>query len=85
MPYRIVVEPRARKNLARIDPVIRRRVANAIDALDTDPEPTASAQLRSQKDVRRLRVGDYRVLYKIEREAWLVRLLDIDHRKDVYR
>lgn len=85
MPYRIVVEPRARKSLARIDPVVRRRVASGIDGLAADPEPTASTQLRSQKDVRRLRVGDYRALYKIERETGTIRVIDIDHRKDIYR
>lgn len=33
---------------------------------------------------RRLRVGDYRVIYRIEQEQRIVLIVAIKHRKDVY-
>lgn len=33
----------------------------------------------------RIRVGDYRVIYRIENDALVVLVVKIGHRKDVYR
>lgn len=63
--YALLVEPRARKNLAHIDPVIRRRIAAAIDALAGDPEPPGCKALRGSHWAMRIRVGDYRIVYKV--------------------
>ena len=38
----------------------------------------------SFKGHRRLRIGDYRVVYRIEQENMLVIIIAIKHRKDVY-
>jgi mRNA interferase RelE/StbE len=81
----IVIEQRARKNLARIDPVARRRIAKAIDALSTDPDSAGCKPLRVMTGVLRIRVGDYRVLYHVLYADHVVRVLDIDHRRDIYR
>jgi mRNA interferase RelE/StbE len=35
--------------------------------------------------VRRLRVGDYRVVYRVEDKRLLVLVLDLGHRRDIYR
>jgi mRNA interferase RelE/StbE len=37
------------------------------------------------KGVYRFRIGDYRLLYKIEEKKVIVFIFDIEHRKDVYR
>jgi mRNA interferase RelE/StbE len=83
--WRVLLDQRARKHLARMDPVIQRRIAKAIDALSTDPEPAGCKALQGLDDVLRIRVGDYRILYLIIRGDHVVQVLDIDHRKDIYR
>jgi mRNA interferase RelE/StbE len=83
--WRVLIEQRARKHLARIDPVIQRRIGKAIDALSTNPEPAGCKPLRGMTDVLRIRVGDYRILYELERADQVVVVVDIDHRKDIYR
>jgi mRNA-degrading endonuclease RelE of RelBE toxin-antitoxin system len=62
--YRILVEPRARKHLAGIDPVIRRRIAAKIEALATDPEPPGCKALAG-------RLGDPRQVPRLDRAAAL--------------
>ncbi len=88
--YRILVGQRARKNLAGIDPVIRRRIAAKIEALATDPEPPGckgSKGSKGSKSITRIRVGDYRIVYMIGRgdDDGIVLVIDIDHRRDIYR
>lgn len=36
-------------------------------------------------DLYRLRIGDYRVIYKIINEELIILVLKIGHRKDIYR
>ena len=83
--YRIALASRARKNLARIDPVIRRRVAKAIEALSTDPQPAGCVPLKSVPGALRIRVGDYRIVYRVLKDDGVIMVADIDHRKYIYR
>jgi len=83
--WRVLIDPRARKNLAHMDPVVRRRIAKAIDALSTEPEPAGCKPLRVLTGVLRIRVGDYRILYHVRHADHVVQVLDVDHRKDIYR
>ncbi|MGQ5635453.1 MULTISPECIES: type II toxin-antitoxin system RelE family toxin [unclassified Streptomyces] len=71
MKYEIVFEPHALDSAARFlkeDPNGFAVVLDAIDKLADDPRPAASAPYGSP-DIRRLRVGDYRVLYIIDDEV----------------
>ena len=83
--YRVVLASRARKNLARIDPVIRRRIAKAIDALSGDPQPAGCVPLKGMPGALRIRVGDYRIVFRVVKDDGVITVADIDHRKDIYR
>ena len=69
--YRIET-PRARikRELRSIPPKDRERVIEAIEALQEDPRPYGIVQL--EPNVYRLRVGDYRVIYKVFDKEQLV-------------
>jgi len=56
----------------------------AIDELAEDPRPRNSRKLRG-KEGWRIRVGDYRAIYEIDDEAREVLILDIGHRRNIYR
>lgn len=94
--YEVRVERTAGKALARrIRPEYVERIRQAIDSLAQDPRPRTSRKLRG-KEGRRLRVGDYRVLYEIEEPhpdhpkpgegepAGLVTILAVGHRQGIY-
>jgi mRNA interferase RelE/StbE len=83
--YTILLEARARNRLARIDPVVRRRTAKAIDALAASPRPHGCKPLKSLPDLLRIRVGDYRIVYTIVSDTRIIDVIDVDHRKDIYR
>jgi mRNA interferase RelE/StbE len=66
---------------------IRGQIKRRIEALAANATPPGSKKLRGIMDgenpVYRVRQGDYRILYSVR--PIIIVILDIDHRKDVYR
>ena len=64
---------------------IKATIKKAIEErLMTDPIGFGKPLRYSLKGHRRLRVGDYRVVYRIKLEKHLIIIVAIKHRKDVY-
>ena len=71
------------KDIPKLNKDIQKRIKTAIEKrLLTEPEKFSQPLRRTLKGYRKLRVGDYRIVLKIERPAILI--LGICHRKDVY-
>ena len=71
MTYSIIWEPPATNAAVRFlkeDPTGLAAVYEAVDSLATQPRPADSVPYGSP-DIRRLHVGDYRVLYVIDDEV----------------
>ena len=85
MGYRVVIMPAARKALERLPLDVCLRVNRAIQALAEAPRPHGCAKLSGAVDLYRVRVGDYRVVYRIEDRVLTVLIVRIGHRGDVYR
>ena len=84
-PYRIEFALSAYRAFARLDPHIRRRLAPHIDALGTDPRPAGARRLVSDDELFRIRVGAYRVVYRVKADVLVVLAMKLGHRRDVYR
>lgn len=67
----------------------RRQIMTKIEALASNPCPPKSKVLRGMgnpgEPVHRIRSGDYRILYTVRNNPDHIVILDIGHRKDVYR
>lgn len=73
------------KQLPGLPKTIRERILKAIEArLTIAPHDYGKPLQYHLKNYRRLRVGDYRVIYRVHEEKILVLIIEIDHRKDVY-
>ena len=83
--YLVLLERAAEKDLARMAPEIHDRVITAIQALAKNPRPPGCRKLTGSKHDWRIRVGDYRVIYKIADEIRIVRVNRVRHRREVYR
>jgi mRNA interferase RelE/StbE len=85
-PYRIEYSADVVKDdLKRLSKPIAVRIRKAIEAkLMTDPYVFGKPLRHDLKGARRLRVGDYRIVYEIEEEWKTVFILTIRHRRDVY-
>ncbi len=86
-PRRFAVEydPKAVKELNKLDKPVARRIARAITQLADDPRPRGARPLTGYAALWRLRVGDYRVIYTIRDAELLVLALQVAHRSTVYR
>lgn len=79
---RITILPRAEKELRNLPKFDQIAVASKIRAL-SDPSVFREEKLADYTHVYRVRVGNYRIVYKRARESIVIVL--IRHRKDVYR
>lgn len=85
MRYSIEVTREALRTLAKLDKPIRRRVQTAIDKLSQDPRPAGVRPLHGLKGAYRVRVGDYRILYTVDDGRLIVVVVDLGHRREIYR
>jgi len=85
MPYTIEFTTSGAREFKALERPIQRRVATRIDALARDPFPPGSKKLQGEPDHYRIRVGDYRVIYRVEGKRVAILIVKIGHRRDVYR
>lgn len=74
-----------RKDLRRIPREAVSRIIAGVEKLAEEPLPHGSEKLSGSERTYRIRVGDYRVLYELLRDAKIVEIQRVRHRKDVYR
>ena len=81
--------PQALAFLKTLQPKLRGQIIAKIQALGTDPFPKNCRVVQGRMDgdnrVYRIRSGDYRALYSVREKPDQIVVIDIDHRKDVYR
>ena len=83
--YRIEVSATAERQIRKLRRQDQVRVLRAILALATEPAPPGSRKLRGYDDLFRIRVGTYRVLYRVAGRRLLIIILKIGHRREIYR
>ncbi len=83
--YTVRYDPRALKELTKLDHAVARRIVKAVDDLTADPRPAGARGLVGYSDLWRIRVGDYRVIYSIHDAVVIVTVLRVAHRSVAYR
>ncbi|MCH7762927.1 MAG: type II toxin-antitoxin system RelE/ParE family toxin [Candidatus Marinimicrobia bacterium] len=76
---------RAEKQIKALPGTVRNRVLGKLKALQRNPLSGDIKKLKVKQSRYRLRVGDYRIIYDIEKESAICMILTVRHRKDVYR
>ena len=82
--YQVRIERAAIKSLARISEPWQGKLQNALRQLAANPRPPGVVKL-SGRDAWRVRVADYRIIFEIHDAVLLVLVVDIGHRRDIYR
>jgi mRNA interferase RelE/StbE len=82
--YSVLILRRAQRHLADLPTGSYERVRDAIRSLAENPRPRGAKKLVAREGWR-LRVGDYRVVYEVDDRAGTVTVLDVGHRRDIYR
>ena len=83
--WRVDYLPAARKQLSRLRQPVFNQIRAAIRSLADDPFPADSIEMRGKgQGLHRMRVGTYRVVYRVQAEQVRVLVIRVGHRRDVY-
>jgi mRNA interferase RelE/StbE len=82
--YRIVISKGIEKLLDKLPDDVSSRVFTRLSNLEANPRPPDVKKLKG-RNVWRIRIGDYRVLYEIHDRNLQVIVVTLGHRRDVYR
>jgi len=85
MAYLLVYSKRSAKDISKLDNLVKKKLKQAIEhKLLADPfEHSVKLKDFPIEDTRRLRVGNYRILFTISGKR--VEILRVGHRRDIYR
>lgn len=85
--FNVEFSPAAARDLKRLDPAIRLQLLQASSALKGSPYPGVTARIKPLVGITprhyRLRIGDYRIIYRIEGSAVIV--VRVAHRREAYQ
>lgn len=85
MTYEIELSNKAAKQLKKLSADIRDRINEKILELADNPRPSGVVKLENTGNKYRIRVGNYRILYEIQDDILIVKVVRVGHRRDVYR
>ena len=82
--YKITFARSARKELEALDASLVNRIFPRIEALAKNPRPRNCHKLRGEKNLWRIRIGDYRVIYAVHEREFRVDIIAVRHRSKAY-
>ena len=85
MAWEVRIQPTAGKQIERLDRSVARRIVGHLEKLAENPYPSGIKKLAGEENLFRARVGDWRIIYQVQDKLFLVLVIKVGHRKDVYR
>lgn len=79
--YAIDIDKKCKKYPIRY----KKAIVKALEKLKQNPRPDGVVKLSGNREAYRVRVGDYRIIYKIVDQEMLVLVIDIENRAVVYK
>ena len=84
MKYTVEITSSAQRQFKKLPEAVQEHLIPRILSLEGTPRPVGVKKLQVF-DYYRIRMGDYRVVYSINDKTRLIKILDLGHRKDIYR
>jgi mRNA interferase RelE/StbE len=86
MRYEIRLSHRAQRDLDRLDKPTQKRILRRLEQLAEDPyDPRLSAPLQGPGNLRKSRVGAWRIIFQVTEEPKIVFIVMIERRGQVYQ
>jgi mRNA interferase RelE/StbE len=84
--FEVVLSPEAQSFFAGANRALARKLARCFAQLEREPRRHNNIRRLSGElaELRRYRIGDWRVIYRIEEQSMRVLVLSIAHRREVY-
>lgn len=81
---KLIFTKSSEKDILKIEKKLSIKIADKIKLLSNYPYGLSSEKLEGGKGYR-IRIGDYRVVYTIDKGSKTITIIRIRHRKEVYR
>ncbi len=81
--YELIYSPIASKQLERLDKSVKERILIALERLRIRPESCDIKKLVGMVGYR-FRVGDYRIIFDVEKSELVILVIKIGYRKNIY-
>ena len=87
MSYFVEFKEDAMKELGKFDKKVAQRILNKIKWLAENFENVSHERLKGEEweDMFKLRVGDYRVIYSVDRDKKIITIHLVGHRSEIYK
>ena len=85
MIYKVVLSRKAEKQLDNIPDPYYKSIKEHLKKLELNPRPNGYAKLVGYLDLYRIRVSNYRIIYSIHDDILRVEVINIDHRKQIFK
>jgi mRNA interferase RelE/StbE len=82
--YKIYLSGKAKKEYEKLQKREKQRIKKKLKILESNPFPMGYKKLKGRKEVFRVRIGDYRVLYTIDTKKRAVLIFKIEKREKAY-
>ena len=86
MTFAMNLGHQAKKEMAKLDQPLARRLRNRLRELTENPlDPRLSRQMETDPNRRYSRVGDWRIVFRVIEEQKVIEVSTIQHRSRVYK
>lgn len=84
--YSICWKPAAEKELRTLPKATIQSIIGTVDNLAINPYPSNKKKLKgTTKACFRVRTGNYRIIYEVRNQELIIDIIEVGHRKDIYR
>jgi mRNA interferase RelE/StbE len=84
--YRVVLSDRAAKDLDKLNRDTQQRILRRLEQLSAAPfDPRFSAPLKNAGELRKSRVGGWRIIFLVNEEEAILDVVTIERRGQVYQ
>ena len=64
---------------------VQKRIIDKLSEIENSPPPSVETKLKGNNPFHRIRVGDYRIIYEIQNDIFVILVIKIGQRKDIYK
>ena len=84
MAYTLEISNSAKKEIRSIPVLFQEKIRKAIRLLSDDARPDGCVKLKGFRDLYRIRIGDYRVIYAINDGNQMITIRNVSQRGSAY-
>jgi len=85
MKYTVLLDSAAKRQLRKLPKEISEKLYEAIHTLEDEPRPVGCVKLENTSNAYRIRVGSYRIVYRVDDKIRIVKVVEAGNRRDMYK